>query len=119
MGYVRVKATVRNIYEPQLQTELELIADTGAIYTIINRQYLEMLQIKPTGKRQFKIADGKLITRQIGIAQIEIQNEVTHSIVVFGEPEDAQVLGVTTLEELGLQVDPITGQLKPLELLLL
>lgn len=32
---------------------------------------------------------------------------------------DAEVLGVTTLEELGLQVDPVTGELKPLELLFL
>jgi hypothetical protein len=31
----------------------------------------------------------------------------------------AEVLGVTTLEELGLQVDPVSGELKPLELLLL
>lgn len=32
---------------------------------------------------------------------------------------DAEVLGVTTLEEFGLQVDLVTGELKPLELLLL
>ncbi len=30
-----------------------------------------------------------------------------------------EVLGVTTLEELGLQVDPVSGELKPMELLLL
>jgi hypothetical protein len=29
------------------------------------------------------------------------------------------VLGVTALEEVGLQVDPTTGELKPMELLLL
>jgi len=119
MGYVKAKATVRNVYNPKLQAELELIADTGAIYTIINRKQLETLKIKPIGKRKFKIADGKTITREVGIAQIEINKEITHSIIVFGEPADAQVLGVTTLEELGLQVDPISGQLKPLELLLL
>jgi len=119
MGSVKVKATVRNIYKPKLQTELKLIADIGAIYTIINRKHIESLQIKSTGKRQFKIADGKVITREVGLAQIEINKEITHSTIVFGEPEDAQVLGVTTLEELGLQVDPVAGQLKPLELLLL
>jgi len=119
MGYVKVKATVRNVYDSKLQTELELIADTGAIYTIISRKHLESLQIKPTGKRQFRIADAKTIIREVGITQIEIDKEITHSITVFGEPEDAQVLGVTTLEELGLQVDPVNGKLKPLELSLL
>jgi len=118
MGYVKVKAQVRNVYDPKLQTGLELIVDNGAAYTIINRRHLETLKIKPKGKRQFKIADGKTILREVGITQIEIDKEITHSITVFGEPEDAQVLGVTTLEELGLQVDPVNGKLKPLELLL-
>ncbi|MBS7629139.1 hypothetical protein KEJ23_04095 [Candidatus Bathyarchaeota archaeon] len=39
--------------------------------------------------------------------------------VIFGEKEDTPLLGVTTLEELGLEVDPVTKQLKPAALLLL
>lgn len=119
MGYVKVKVKVRNIHTPKLETELELLADTGAIYTIIPRKQLEKLDIKPIGKRRFKTADGRIIQREVTIAQIEIQKEIAHSTIVYGEPKDAQVLGVTTLEELALQIDPITGELKPLELLLL
>jgi len=119
MGYVKVKVKVRNIYKPKEEAELELLADTGAIYTIIQRKQLQNLNIKPKGKRKFKTADGRIIEREIGLAEIEIQGQTTHSIIVFGEPKDTQVLGVTTLEELGLQVDPVTGELKPLELLLL
>ena len=119
MGYVKIKAKVRNIYKPKEEAELELLADTGAIYTIIQRKQLQNLNIKPRGKRRFKTADGRTIEREVGIAEIEIQGQTTHSIIVFGEQKDTQVLGVTTLEELGLQVDPVTGELKPLELLLL
>jgi len=32
--------------------------------------------------------------------------------VVFAEDGDAQVLGVTALETLGLEVDPLTGTLR-------
>jgi predicted aspartyl protease len=32
--------------------------------------------------------------------------------VVFAEKGDAEVLGVTALETLGLEVDPVTGKLK-------
>jgi predicted aspartyl protease len=39
--------------------------------------------------------------------------------VVFGGPEMTPLMGVTTLELLGLQVDPVGGELKPLELYLL
>jgi len=119
MGYVKVNVKVRSIQPPKKETEIQLLADTGAIYTIISSDQLKELGVKPTGKRSFKTADGRIIQRQVGIAEIEIKGQITHSIIVFGEKEDAQVLGVTTLEELGLQVDPVTGELKPLELLLL
>jgi len=119
MAYARVKVKVRNIQKPKKGAELELLADTGAIYSIINRKQLQTLNIKPTGKRRFKTAYGRIIEREVGLAEVEIQGQSTHSIIVFGETKDTQVLGVTTLEELGLQVDPVTGKLKPLELLLL
>jgi len=116
MGYVKVK--IRNIHNPELEAERELLADTGSIYTMIKRNFLEGLQIKPRGKRKFKTADGRLVEREVGAAEIEINGQSTYSIIIF-ENSDAEVLGVTTLEELGLQVDPVTGELKPLELLLL
>lgn len=119
MGYVKVKVKVRSIQPPKKEAELQLLAHTGAIYTIISSNQLKNLGVKPTGKRSFKTADGRVIQRQVGIAEIQIKDQITHSIIVFGEKEDIQVLGVTTLEELGLQVDPVTGELKPLELLLL
>ncbi len=71
------------------------------------------------GKRKFRTAYGRLVEREVGAAEIEINGQSTYSIIIFGEESGAEVLGVTTLEELGLQVDPVTGELKPLELLLL
>jgi hypothetical protein len=54
MGYVKVKVKIRNIHKPELEAERELLADTGSIYTMIKREFLEKLQIKPRGKRKFK-----------------------------------------------------------------
>lgn len=119
MGYVKVRVKIRNIHKPKLEVEKELLADTGSIYTMVRRKFLEELRIKPRGKRKFKTADGRMVEREVGAVEIEINGQSTYSIVIFGENSDAEVLGVTTLEELGLQVDPVTGELKPLELLLL
>ena len=119
MGYVKVKVIVRNIHNPDLKAELDLLVDTGAIYTILTRERLSRLGVEPRDKRRFKTADGRVIERDVGAAEIEIKGHSTYSIVILGEPSDAEVLGVTTLEELGLQVDPVSGELKPLELLLL
>lgn len=114
-----MKVKVRNIHKPELEDEVELLADTGSIYTILKRGRLERLGIKAGGKRRFKTADGRVIEREVGAAETEIKGQSAYSVVVFGESLDAEVLGVTTFEELGLQVDPTTGELKPLELLLL
>jgi aspartyl protease family protein len=118
MGYVKVKVKIRNIHKPELKAEMELLADTGAIYTIVKRERLQRLDVKPRGKRRFKTADGRVIEREVGAAEIEIKGESVYSVVILGEESDTEVLGVTSLEELGLQVDPTTGELKPLELLL-
>ncbi len=114
-----MKVKVRNIHKPELEVEADLLVDTGAIYTILWRESLEKLGVEPRDKRRFKTADGRVIERDDGAIEVEIKGHSTYSIVVFGEGLNAEVLGVTTLEELGLQVDPTTGELKPLELLLL
>jgi hypothetical protein len=38
--------------------------------------------------------------------------------VIFGEPGDSNVLGVFTLEALGLSLDPLRRELKPLPMIL-
>lgn len=119
MGYVRVKVKLRNPQQRILEAEVELLADTGVIYSIIPSKTLESINIERRSMRRMRLADGRVIERHLGIAEIEVRGETAHSNVIFGEDEDAPVLGVTALEELGLQVDPVTGELKPMELLLL
>jgi len=119
MGYVKVKVIVRNIHKPDLKSELDLLVDTGAIYTSLSCERLLGLGVEPRDKRRFRTADGRVIERDVGAVEIEIKEHSTYSVVILGEPSDAEVLGVTTLEELGLQADPVAGELKTLELLLL
>jgi len=78
------------------------------------------LGIVARGKRRFKTASGELKELLVGEAYIEIAGRggVT-SIVAFLPIGATPLLGVTTLELLGLQFDPITGELKPMELFLL
>lgn len=119
MGYVRVKVKLRNPQQRTREAEVEVLADTGAIYSVIPSKILESIKIERRSTRKMRLADGRVIERQLGIAEIEVGGETAHSNVIFGEDKDASVLGVTALEELGLQVDPLSGELKPMELLLL
>lgn len=119
MGFVRARVELWNPERAERKLEVELTVDTGAMYTVLPRQTLEELGFKPVGKRRFKLADGRVIEREVGIAGVGAKGRVAYTTVVFGEREDEPVLGVTALEELGLEVDPATRELRPAELLLL
>jgi predicted aspartyl protease len=114
VGFVRVKAKVWNVEKPESAREVLLLADTGAIYTVLPRSLLEEMGVKSIGKRKFKLADNRVVERDAGIVGIEVQGVRAHTIAVFGD-EGVYLLGVTTLEELGLEVDPVKGELRPME----
>ena len=95
-----------------MSRDVELIVDTGSIFTWINRDTLESIGIKPRRVRQFRTIDGRVITRSVGLATIRYEDYEGDVEVVFGEPGDAEVLGVTALETLGLEVDPVSGKLR-------
>ena len=118
MGYVVIKAKICNVERTKCKN-IELIADTGAIYTAIPEDILFDIGVQPKGKKKFKIASGEVKEFNIGEAYIEIGGEGVTTVVAFLPEGSKPLLGVTTLELLGLQIDPVTGELKPMELLLL
>jgi clan AA aspartic protease len=119
MGYTKVKAIVVNPQDRKRRLDLELIVDTGVIYSLLPRSLLEELGVKPIGRRRFRLASGEIVEYHVGEVYIEVEGVGVTSLVVFGEEESIPLLGVTTLELLGFEVDPISGKLKPMELLLL
>jgi aspartyl protease family protein len=119
LGYVRVKAVVANLADKTKKIDVDCLVDTGAIYTLIPRDLLEKVGTRTTGSRRFKLANGKVEEYPVGEAYVEVQGIGAISLLVFGPEKSQPLLGVTTLELLGLQVDPVSGQLKPLELYLL
>jgi len=118
LGFVRVKAKVWNVESLENVKEITLLAGTDAIYTVLPESFLKSLGVKSIGKRKFKLANNQIIEKEVGIIGIEINGVKTYTIAVFDD-ENVYLLGVVTLEELGLEVDPIKGELKPLELLLM
>jgi clan AA aspartic protease len=111
MGLTRVRVVIKNP-EAEIFREIDLIVDTGSIFTWISRDVLKELNIRPRRVRHFKTIDGRIITREVGIATIKYEDFEGDVEVVFAEKDDAQVLGVTALETLGFEVDPVTGKLR-------
>jgi len=118
MGRTAARVKLCNPYDSSRCVELDLLVDTGSIYTWVRREALESVGIKPMARWRFRTIDGRVIERDIGEAVIECMEEKATRIVVFAERSDAEVLGLDALEGLRLEVDPVTRQLRKVEALL-
>jgi hypothetical protein len=74
--------------------------------------------IKPLAEEEFRLANGTKVVRKKGIALFRYGERVGGADVIFGEEGDHKLLGAFTLEALGLVLDPLKRELKPLPMLL-
>jgi clan AA aspartic protease len=118
MAITFLKLKVTNPARPRKAETLEFLIDTGAVYSVVPGRILRRLGIKPERTEEFTLADGSHAKRRIGGAVFEIDGRRGPSPVIFGERDDATLLGAVTLEALGLMVDPLKRQLRPLPMLL-
>jgi predicted aspartyl protease len=86
--------------------------------SVVPRPVLEALGVTETRRRRFRLADGSIIERAIGGMVVRLQDDSTFTDVIFGEPTDQVILGVTALEQMGLMPNPTTGELESIEMLL-
>ena len=94
------------------------LVDTGAAYTVVPKEMVGKLNLKPDRIQEFSLADGTIVSRKLGSAVIEIDGKKAASTVVLGEKDDSPLLGVITLENMGLMVDPFSRKLRPMKLML-
>jgi clan AA aspartic protease len=119
MGYTKVKVKIANPNQPARYRETELLVDTGAVYTVVNRRSLRDLGIGSVDKMEFYSINNEKLIRDVGVSMVELMGRRWLTNVIFGEDTDNEVLGVTTLEQLGLEIDPVRREIKPLPLYLL
>ena len=64
----------------------------------------------------FSLADLRQIEREVGQAAFTHGGRTRVSPVMFGEECDSILLGVMTLEALGLMLDPVRREIRPMAL---
>jgi clan AA aspartic protease len=118
MGETRICVRFRALPTSPASQELNLLVDTGAAYSWLPRRFLEEIGVKPVRKGRFKTIKGEVIVRDVGHLFIEYEGEIAPTTVVFAEEGDESVLGLHALESLGLEVDPVTRQVRRSEALI-
>lgn len=117
MGHATVDATIINpLNKTKYRTVLALV-DTGATRTVVPASLAQDLELPEWGRTRVRMASGEEeLPLCWGVVEIAGKSDATSILV--SETVDRVLIGVVTLEAMGLMVDPTTGQLKEAEILL-
>ena len=118
MGQTVLTLEIGNIARPDATEPLDFLIDSGAVYSVVPSPVLERLHVEPFTEQEFRLADGSKIVRRRGAALFKYKDRIGAADVIFGENEDATLLGALTLESLGYVLDPLRRELRDLPLIL-
>jgi predicted aspartyl protease len=118
VGLTYVDIDVANVAAPERVERIRLMVDSGAAHTIVPTAVLHKLGIEPHSRQVYQLANGLTMARQKGTALFRYGERVGGADVVFGEPGDARLLGVLTLEALGLGLNPLRRELIELPMMM-
>ncbi len=118
MGMTEVRVRVVSLADARRFAEVDMVVDSGAIYSVVDAGVLRSLGVEPGQTELFSLANGARVRRAMGDVRYEIGDRRGAAPVIFGRRGDAPLLGVVTLEALGLRLDPLRRQLRPLRLMI-
>lgn len=97
---------------------VRFLVDSGVTYTLLPNEVWRAIELTPKRSAAFTLADGTTLERRVSECYIRLPQGEGHTPVILGEPGDEALLGVVTLEILGLILNPFTRQLQPMRMLL-
>ena len=118
MGLTHITLQVANPARPRKTLPVEFLVDSGAVYSVVPGGTLRKLGVKAHSKQIFTLADGSHITRRKGDLLFKMDGHQGTAPVIFGETGDSTLLGAVTLEALGVILDPIKREFRPLPMIL-
>ncbi len=101
------------------RTSVRLLVDSGATYSLLPEAVWKAIELTPKRTMSFALADGTTIQRNVSECHMAFPQGEGHTPVILGEPGDEGLLGVVTLEIMGLVLNPFSRNLQPMRLLLM
>lgn len=118
MALTYLKVTVSNPGSPKRAQTLEFLIDSGATYSVVPKEILSRLGIRPEEEREFILANGQTMVRKLGGIRYKYNGHIGFAPVIFGEKDDSLLLGITALESMGMALNPLKRELIPLPMIL-
>lgn len=116
MGIVHIEGEVSG---PEgKRATVRFLVDSGASYSLLAEKDWQAIGLKPKRTATFTLADGTQIERAISECHLTLPQGEAHTPVILGEGGDEPLLGVVTLEILGLVLNPFNRTLQPMRMML-
>lgn len=109
MGIVYVYASFTG---PKGKKTVKAVVDTGSNFSFLNKEIAKDIGLKAGGTQEVTLANNKKETFQAAMVPIQIAGRRVLHVVLMGDLPDA-IIGVETLEHMGLKVDPKKGEVLP------
>lgn len=116
MGFVDVDLEVSS--EQNEWRGVTFLVDSGAAYSVLPWDVWRALGLARQRTLKFVLADGTTVQRGVSQCRFRYRGLEVWSPVVLGERKDVALLGVVTLETLGLVLNPFDRSLEPMRLML-
>ena len=116
MGTLKVTIAVG---DPQgrIFEDLEVTAGSRSTYTAVPRDLLHRLGVPVERSLPSRTADGRIVPVDVGQTTIRLEGLEFRTPVIFAEVGEPSLLGVVSLGQAALTVDPLSGRLVPKTLL--
>src|SRR5713226_8350375 len=118
MGLTHIKLNIANPAKPKRAVQLSFLMDSGAVYSVIPSVLLRKLGVRPPSTRTFIMAEGSEITRKMGEVLFRLNGRQGAAPVIFREKQDGARLATASREALGMTLDPMKREHRPLPMLL-
>ena len=118
MSPVYVDVEVSNPATPESGERVRVLVDTGATLSVLPASLLDGLGIRRIGTKRFQ-GFGGVVTRDVGGITMRYGEAAAGVTAIFGEDDDPAIMGVTALESMGYEVDPVAGKLNRVDILML
>ena len=116
MGITSKFLLIREHRKADKSEEVAFMIDSDAVYSLVPGKILDEIGIEPHRIVEFSLADGTWISRRVGDAYFEMNGEGAAAPVIYGEEGDSALLGATTLEAMGLVLNPFNRELYPMRM---
>ena len=98
---------------PDRRETVKLLVDSGSMYTWVSAKLLRELGVQPTERRRLLTIEGRVTERDAAEVLITVEGRTLHTVCLFGNAGDLEVLGAYTLEGFGFGIDPVQRRLIP------